>query len=311
MDHRSSDFGSYLPTVTERDIDILLMEEFHVNKDFVAWFCSEIGLRNFSPDGAWHSVSTTDGESDLLLRVARHGRRIGVLIENKIGAPEQDRQGERYHIRGIKCREQGKLDEYVTVMCAPQKYLEALSPRSEYQHRFSYEQIASWFGRRRGPRAAWRHHIMREAIAQGRRGYTMAVNAANTAFHLAYWDHLQKRHPQFQMARPEKRGSKSNWIIFEGHNFPNGVKIYHKLIQQVIEIGFPGRRVEDIRAAKPDWPHDITLVQKGKTAALSIHVAAIDMKLGFDAQLPAVEEAFRAAYRLMCHAHLFQAQTSS
>jgi len=98
---------TYLASVAERDIDLLLMEEFHASKKFVKWFCREVGLYGISPADAWHSVSDTDGESDLLVRVLRDEQRIGILIENKIAAPEQDRQAERYHIRGIKCREYG------------------------------------------------------------------------------------------------------------------------------------------------------------------------------------------------------------
>jgi hypothetical protein len=78
-----ADFGRHLASVTERDIDLLLMEEFHVSDDFVAWFCGELGLRGVSSAGAWHSLSDADGESDLLLRVLKEGRRIGILIETR------------------------------------------------------------------------------------------------------------------------------------------------------------------------------------------------------------------------------------
>jgi hypothetical protein len=192
------DFGRFLATVTERDVDMLLMEEFHISDDFVAWFCSKIGLDGTSFAGAWHSVSDTDGETDLLLRVLKNGRRIGILIENKVSAPEQNLQAERYHLRGIRSREDGKLDEYVTVMCAPQSYLDGLSANTVYQHRFPYELIAEWFGEKVGRRAAWRHHFMLEAIEQGRRGYTMVVNATTTAFHQDYWQYLRNRHPYGQ-----------------------------------------------------------------------------------------------------------------
>jgi hypothetical protein len=293
------DFGRYLATVAERDIDLLLMEEFHVSDDFVAWFSGEVGIRDASPAGAWHSLSDTDGESDLLLRVLKDGRRIGILIENKISAPEQDHQAERYHLRGIKSREQGKLDDYVTVMCAPIRYLDGMSATSVYQHRVSYEKIAAWFGMQTGRRAVWRHHIMLEAIDQGRRGYTMAVNETNTAFHLSYWEYLQKRHPLIHMARPKSRGNKSNWIILKGHDFPKGVSMHHKLDQQVFELGFPGRSIEEVLAAKSDWPDDIVPVQKRGTASLAIRVPAVDMTLGLAAQLPAIDEALAAAYRLM------------
>jgi hypothetical protein len=302
-------FGRYLATIAERDIDLLLMEEFHVCDDFVAWFCSEIGLDAVTPSGAWHSVSDTDGETDLLLEVVKDLRRIGILIENKIGAPEQNLQAERYHLRGIRSREEGKLDDYVTVMCAPQSYLSALNPESPYQHRFPYERIAEWFRRRSGRRATWRYGIMLEAIDQGRRGYTMTVNPIATAFHRAYWEHLCRQHPRLQMVRPDKRGSNSTWIIMRGLDFPKGVQIHHKFGPQLIELGFNNRRIEEILAIKAktaDWPADIEVVQKGKTASLAIHVPSIDMKLGVEAQITAIEEALRAAYRLIPYASLFQ-----
>lgn len=291
--------------MTERDIDLVLMEEFHISDDFVAWFCGELGLNDISPAGAWHSVSDTDGQSDLLLRVLnKEGQRIGILIENKVAAPEQDRQAERYHLRGIRSQEQGKFDDYVTVMCAPSCYLGTC--KSAYQHRVSYEQIAAWFDRQEGPRAAWRHQIMLEAIDQGRRGYTMAVNASITGFHLAYWEYLRRRHPRIHMARPKNRGSKSNWIVLKGHDFPKGVTLHHKFDQRVMEIGFSKRRVEDILAVKWDRPDDIDVVQKGDTASLAIKIPAINMNLDLNAQLSAVEKALDAAYRLMPYASLFQ-----
>lgn len=302
------DFGRYLANVAERDVDLLLMEEFHISDNFVDWFCREIGIVNASPAGAWHSLSDTDGETDLLLRVVVDGLRIAVLIENKVAAPEQDLQGERYHLRGIKSRETGKVDDYVTVICAPLRYLEGLSATSAYQHRFPYERIAQWFEKQSGRRAAWRRQIMLEAIEQGRRGYTMAISASKTAFHFAYWELLRERHPKIHMAKPSGRGNKSNWIILKGHDFPKGVKMHHKFDQEVVEIGFEGRRVEDILAIKADWSDDIAVVQKGGTASLAIKVPAIDMDGGVEAQLSAIEDALCAAYRLMPYATLLRSR---
>jgi PD-(D/E)XK nuclease superfamily len=314
MDHNLSvtpdpDFGRYLASVTERDIDLLLMEEFHINDDFVTWFCGELVLHNVQPAGAWHSISDTDGESDLLLRVRKDGRRIGILIENKIAAPEQDLQAERYHLRGIKSREQGKLDDYITVICAPSRYLDALNPTSAYQHRVSYERITDWFKQQQGRRAAWRYQIVLEAIEQGRRGYTMAVNAAITNFHHAYWEYLKQRHPRIKMAPPKNRGSYSSWIIFKGHTFPKGVNMHHKFDQRVMEIGFANRTIDEILALNLNLPDGIEVVQKGKTGSLSISIPSIDMNLDLEAQLPAIEKALEAAYRLMPYATLFQGHT--
>jgi len=302
-----AEFGRYLASVEERDIDLLLMEEFQITDEFVAWFCAHLGILDVEPVGAWHSVSDTDGETDLLLMIIVGTRRIGVMIENKINAPEQDRQAERYHLRGIGSCEAGKFDEYVTVMCAPQQYLDGLPADSPYQHRISYEAIADWFASCKGRRAAWRHKIMQEAMEQGRRGYTMLVNATRTTFHMEYWEHVQRNHPRIHMHRPTNKGSKSNWIIMKGHDFPKGVKIHHKVDQQTVELGFQGRRVEEISDAKSDWPEDILIIQKGKTASLMIRVPTIDLEVAVALQIDAIEEALGAAYRLMPFAILFSA----
>ena len=114
-------FGNYLASVEERDIDLLLLEEFHCSSEFTDWFCRSIGIEDVEFDKAWHSVTDIDvkdknGETDLILRVHNQGRRLGLFIENKIKAPEQDAQGTRYHIRAQRACEQGKIDEYETVM---------------------------------------------------------------------------------------------------------------------------------------------------------------------------------------------------
>ena len=302
-----AEFRRYLASVEERDIDLLLMEEFHVTDEFVAWFCAHLGLQDVEPAGAWHSVSDANGETDLLLLVIADARHIGVMIENKIGAPEQDRQAERYHLRGASYLKAGKIDEYRTVMCAPQQYLDGLPADSAYQHRISYEAIADWFAGCKGRRAAWRHKVMQEAMEQGRRGYTMLVSVTNTAFHMEYWEHLQRKHPRIQMQRPGNKGCKSTWIIMKGLDFPKGVNLHHKLDQQVMELGFERRRVEEILDAKPDWPEDILPVQKRGTASLMVKVPCIDMKATIASQIDAIEEAIKAAYRLMPFALLLSA----
>lgn len=306
-DLSDNDFGRYLASVEERDIDLLLMEEFQISDEFVEWFCSNLNLHKARPAGAWHSVSDTDGETDLLLRVLVGGRRVGLLIENKINAPEQHRQAERYHIRGVRSREAGRFEDYLTVICAPQRYLDGLPSDSIYHHRMSYEAIAEWFDRSEGRRAEWRRQIMLEAIEQARRGYRMIVSATNTAFHMQYWEHLQGKHPRIRMQRPQDKGNKSNWIIMKGLDFPPGVKLHHKVDQQVVELGFEGRHVEEILNLQPQWPDEILVVQKGKTASLMIKVPSMDMTKSIFPQIAALEGVLQAAYRLMPFATMLSA----
>ncbi|WP_429819358.1 hypothetical protein [Ensifer sp. B1-9] len=239
------------------------------------------------------------------MRVHSGGTRIGVLIENKIGAPEQDQQDERYHIRGNRSREAGKFDAYLTVMCAPRRYLEGLPSDSHYDHQVEYELIAGWFASLAGRRAAWRHRVMLEAIEQGWRGYVLKVSAVHTEFHQEYWEHLRRKHPRLQMVKPGPRGSKSNWIILKTHKFPKGVKLRHKVDQSVVELGFPRRTVEEILSLRNEWPDTISVIQKDGTASLSIGVRQIEVKAGVAAQIDAIEEALLAAYILSEYANLF------
>ena len=46
------DFGRYLLTVEERDIDLLLMEEFHVSPAFVSWFAVQVRVDDATFAGA-------------------------------------------------------------------------------------------------------------------------------------------------------------------------------------------------------------------------------------------------------------------
>lgn len=61
----------------------------------------------------------------------------------------------------------------------------------------------------------------------------------------------------------------------------------------------------DILDAKPDWPDGIAVVQKQGTASLAINVPQIEMAAGVATQIDAVDEALKAAYRLMEYASLF------
>jgi hypothetical protein len=309
MNELEKDFGSYLLNVEERDVDLLLMEEFHVSKSFVEWFCRQNCLEGEVVfDGAWHSIFNDQGETDLLLRVHANGKRVGILIENKIAAPEQPEQDERYHIRGVRLQQEKKVDTFLTCICAPQSYLDGLGSSSLYHYRISYEAIAKWFAALEDPRNCWRRQIIEEAIQQGRRGYKMIVNQTVSEFHMAYWEYLRRHHPKIVMAKPTPKGSKSNWIILKGRDFPKGVRFHHKIDQRVLELGFNGHDVSELLAVKADWPDQMIHVQKGGVAAITIDVPEIDMTKGIVAQKESLERVFAAAYQLFPYANLLTAR---
>lgn len=295
----------YLASVMERDIDLLLLEEFSVSQDFANWFFSEIKQEAFESLEAFHSVTDTSGETDLLLRVNRGETKTAILIENKIAAPEQEKQAERYRLRGRRMLVDTDIDAFTTVMCAPQVYLDSVMHSAGYDHYVSYESIAAWFERGNSRRMAWRARVMEEAISQVRRGYTMLVNFEVTSFHLDYWRFLQRHFPNIQMRKPGNKGNHSNWIIMKGRNFSKGVKLHHKLDLEVLELGFEARTVADILARRADWPAGIQPVQKGKTASLQVSVPPIDRARPLEEQTEPLKQVLQQATRLLGYADLF------
>ena len=300
MTSQTPDFGRYLQSVAERDIDLLLMEEFHVDPLFVAWFASLAGVgRDVIFDGAWHSLNDQDGETDLLLRVRDGTQRVALLFENKIGAAPQDEQDLRYHLRGQRAQEAGRYERFVTAICAPQVYLDGVPGSSAYQHLIAYELIRDWFGRQDNSRARWRHTIMTEAIEQGRRGYTMKVHAGRTAFHMAYWMMMQEQYPEFTMAKPGAKGPKSSWMRFKGSNFPKGVTLNHKNDQGAMDLEFERTTVANLTACRSaSWPEGVRSAQTGKSAVLRLAIPSCDMDRALADQTALVHEALVAARKL-------------
>jgi PD-(D/E)XK nuclease superfamily len=299
-------FGNYLLSVQERDIDLLLMEEFHISNQFVSWFCNKVGLKGVLRIGAWHSVHNSDGETDLLLVVQAKKRRIGILIENKVGANEQDEQDVRYHKRGRTAVKDGKIDKYLTVICAPSGYLRDLPKASQYQYQVAYEDIADWFRQFDDLRADWRCQIISQAIEQRRRGSVMIKNPQITVFHADFWRYLRANHPSLLMNKPSDKGSKSNWIIVKRDDFPKKVKIHFKFDQQVVELGFENCSIEEIVNAVPKLTDGIIADQKGGTAVLSIATDPINVRNPMREQTKAIEAAIASVFKLTPYAKLLK-----
>ena len=112
----------FIASIAERDIDLLVLEEFSVSIEFCEWFSTRIfGEPTYqSTIGVWHSVTDAKfGESDLIFLFENiEGARISILIENKIDAPPQITQGERYYFRGEKGIKEGYWEKFKTCVIA-------------------------------------------------------------------------------------------------------------------------------------------------------------------------------------------------
>lgn len=268
---------SALAVIEERDIDLLLLEELHVNPDFAAWLAQKAQIEGLF-ERAWHSVSSSGlGESDLLVRYRNDLDRTILMIENKIAAAEQPDQAKRYRKRAKRLLEAGDADRTVTAMFAPAAYLASRSAAG-YDLHLSYEDISAWFRSEPSARARWRADLLDKAAAATRRGYEMVEVPEMTARHRELFE-LLRDWPELKMNDPGPKGARSTWIVLNPASRPRGVSINLKLDLNRIDLGFKTITLDELKeffAAEP-LPEGAYLAMRGASASVSFDVPAPDL----------------------------------
>lgn len=134
-------------SVCERDIDLLVLEEFVSSSNFAEWFIGLIGLTGasgVSVTKVQRSATRFNGESDLEVTLNYRGT-YRLLIENKISANLQPRQAERYRARGASYRKQGICQGIRTVLLAPEAYFGQPDDLKGFDAKVTYEAVLNWF----------------------------------------------------------------------------------------------------------------------------------------------------------------------
>ena len=292
-------------SVAERDIDLLLLEEFNVSTEFSSWFYSKVTGKSEAPgcNGAWHSVSdSTLGESDL---VVLYDDDTAILLENKIDAVAQPDQGERYKLRGKKGVEKEQWVDFQTCMVAPSMYLQKENDSQQYDANVSYEEICQWFlaTAQCDKRSAYKAYLLEEAIAQNRRGYTFVTDKQVTEFWLQYWLFATNKYPELQMKRPGNKPSNADWPGFKPDNLNKRFSIVHKLRRGDLDLQISGAAGSLNLLKDHIVESDIKVEKANKSAAVRIKVPAIDCQQTFESQAAAAEQGMKAAVRLLTIAH--------
>jgi hypothetical protein len=297
-----------LEAVTERDIDLLLMEEFESGSGFLEWFVTMTArwpLDGLDLLGAWHSVSHNEGESDLLVLACRPDQeRLALLIENKIDAPPQPEQAVRYERRGQSGTTDGIWNRFTTCIVAPQRYLGAAANAAGYQTRVSYEDIADWMRANLPPgrRTEFKSNLVLGAIEQQRRGYSPKIDPAVTRFFTEYWELGESLFPELHFCHSGARPTDSTWAEFRPTTLPKSQKILHKVPNGFVDLQFSGlgSRVEELNELNAALcAEGVKFVQATKSAALRVEVPKMNVREDFSSQRDAALAALKAAYKLL------------
>lgn len=149
--------------IAEKDLDLMLLEEFCSSAHWCRWFYERIraskpdlpDLTHLEADAA-RSVSGMGrdgraGETDIMVVLtgvaAIAQQKVAVLIEDKISAAFTPDQGRRYADRAIVERDENKCDHCVTVLISPTKY-QAGPEKSFFDVTLTLEEIGEYFEKR-------------------------------------------------------------------------------------------------------------------------------------------------------------------
>jgi len=234
----------YISGVSERDIDLLLLEEFIASQVFQMLFLNKcnIDAGSFRLIDAQRSVTDSTGESDLeIIYENDKGRKVAILIENKVNACFQKDQLLRYNLRGDNYLNQKKVNVFFTVLVAPQVYHHG--ELAGFDFRVNYEDILHYFVNHdgMGDRAKYKETLLQSAISKGRSGYQQEPDPQVTQFWLDYWKIAQELAPEFNMERPGNKPAGASFIYFYKNTvLPKNISLVHKLTDGYFDLQFKG-----------------------------------------------------------------------
>ncbi|MDX2470605.1 MAG: hypothetical protein QNL04_08515 [SAR324 cluster bacterium] len=267
--------------IEERDIDLLLLEEFNVNLEFCRWFAGLCWLKKHNKSlGTWHSVADTAlGESDLIhLFEDAQGQKQALMIENKIDAPQQPRQAERYCERGEQGIKEGNWQVFTTCIIAPAKYLES-KDLSAYQYQISYEALEAWFSSQTGTYSKYRAKVISQAVDQAKKGYQRVAHPEMSAFGLGYEKIYQEQGKNLHLKKLTDRPATNSWFEFAMPHLPTKCYIVHQVDMGFVKLMLLGRGDQFSEIAQyfaGELPIGITVMKAGKSVAIACEVETIN-----------------------------------
>lgn len=291
--------------VIERDMDILILEEFTCSNDFSKIFLDKIGLDNAQILLTWQSKTDTElGESDMTIVFGCCGKKIALLIEDKIDAIAMPEQPTRYILRGNKGIANNEYDAYYIFIVAPQQYLDNNDKANEYPYKVSYEEIRAYFEKSSNPRSSFKLAQINLAIEKQKNGYQVIKNEPVTDFWNKYVEYKNKNYPNLNLAvHSDIKPTNGVWPHFRLNKV--GLFIYHKSNVGNVDLTYNGQanKIDDIKRFLVNivgnyYEQGFNVVKTGKSCAIRICVPIIFFAKSFEEQIDKVVQAFEAVKKL-------------
>lgn len=286
-----------LDTVLERDMDLLIMEEFLSNKAFANLFLDATNIdRNSEIISVQRSLRFQMGESDIVIVLKTpSGTNIGLHIEDKVNAEAQQEQYGRYEERAALLANDLDYSEHRICITAPQHYLDTNTEAQKYPASVSYERIRDYFEQQTDIRAKFKLALLHCAL--GKKDSTIAVpNAAVTSF----WGEFERLAASRGLAiksNREQHGKESKFIRF--HTAIQQVYVIYKARHGYIDLQFP-HMAGNLSLPPAALDEDMFVYNAGKSAVVRISNPqwVLDLEETFDNNIDILNDILDSVARL-------------
>lgn len=291
--------------VTERDMDLLFLEEMASSQEFLNIFLSKISLTDADICSVEQSkVDVEYGESDMTVIVEKDNCKYGLLIEDKIDAIAMLNQSGRYIARGEIGKQNGDYDNFFVFIIAPQKYLCENKEAQKYPNKVTYEECLEYFRSKTDNRAIFKVQQIEQAIYKQKHGYQVIVNDAVTDFWNKYITYKEQYYPELWLV--SKRGPKginARWPHF--NTVIDNIFINHKSEMGYADMTISGAAdkivslEEELKTIIGNFSErGVSLVKTGKSAALRINIPVLDFTKPFECYEKEIPTCFEAIKKL-------------
>lgn len=282
-----------LDTTLERDMDLLIMEEFICSPKFAKIFLDTVGIQcDYTIEHVIHSMRDADlGESDIVFVLNIDGKRHAIHIEDKIDALAMPNQRGRYSQRAEKDIASGQYDDYSVLIVAPEKYLSVNKEAHKYEHQVRYEQLRDYFASQNDIRSQYKLTLIDRAIYDQKAGYQYEANPGVVSF-CAAMDAYQKEHyPALPI------GTQAWWRGYK--TLISTATIVYKANKGFCDLQFSNCTREELLSKVKDYLSDRMTVEKaGKSASIRLTVPPVWFEKPFHEKVLEVDEALIAMTEL-------------
>lgn len=291
----------------ERDIDLLLAEEFVVSPAFATWFLNQTRFAGVAAGVVDVFVSRSDvaGESDLVVVFEETGasRRFALLIEDKIDAPLQPDQEPRYRLRAQRELDRGDYQDFEVLLCAPKGYAKTHPDVAGFDHNVSYEANAAFLKESDlSPRGRYRSNFIETAAMRNANSWTRVSDDATNAFWSAAYRMATREFPILEL-KPLELTKDSSWITVRPRDLPTKplwTYVSLKGNRGYIDLTFTGSSAARFaETVTPLLEPGMAIHQTGKSAAIRIEVDGFKPFEPIEVGLPKVRRAFAASATLI------------